>query len=132
MANQKLETTGIPSTNGTLSTKVDRVGLLPGVANLALDVADRTQSTAIAVLQDARLELRSAIESTIDLAEKFANAFFRLTRKGVQRVDEASAETLNGVGNLLGGAVKGARETTRAAQELATTATANVTGQATA
>lgn len=130
MANQKIESTGTPTTG--ISTKSDRAGLLPSVVNLALDVADRTQSTTLAVLQDARVELRSAIESTIDLAEKFSTALFRLTRKSVQRVDDASAETLNGVGAVLGGAVKGARDTTRAAAELATTATANVAGQAAA
>jgi hypothetical protein len=112
--------------------KTDRSGFLPGMAHFALDIADRSQSTAVALLQDARIEIRGAVEGGIDLAEKVAAAFFRFTRKGVQRVDEASADTINGFGHVLSGAVKNARETTRAAQELATTATSGVTGQTTA
>lgn len=127
MANQKIETTTTSSI-----AKADRSGFLPGVVHLALDLADRSQLTAIALLQDARIELRGAVDGGVDLAEKVAAAFFRLTRKGVQRVDDASAETLTGVGQVLAGAVKNARETTRAATELATTATSGVTGQAAA
>jgi hypothetical protein len=122
MAPQKIETT----------TKTDRHGVIPGVVHLALDVADRGQSTAIAVLQDARTEIRTAVESGIEFAEKLAAAAVRLARKSVGRIDEATAEALNGVGGVLTGAVKNARETTRAAGELATTATAGVTGHATA
>jgi len=131
MANQKTET---PSTITSTSsiTKAERGGVLPDVVHLALDVADRGQATAIAILQDARIELRGAVEGGVDLAEKIAAALFRVARKSVQRVDEASAETLTGVGQVLAGAVKNARETTRAAAELATTASAGVTGHATA
>jgi len=114
--------------------KFDRSnGVLPGVAHLALDVAERGQSTAIAVLNDARVELRAAVESGIEMAEKLAQSAFRFARKLTQRVDEASAEALTGVERVVGGAVKHARETTRAAQELASKATNSVTGpQATA
>jgi hypothetical protein len=126
MATQKTE---IPPASSSI-TKTERNGFLPGVVHLALDIADRSQTTAIALLQDARIELRGAIEGGVDLAEKVAASFFRVTRKGISRVDEASAETLTGVGQVLGGAVKNARETTRAAAELATTATSGVTGHA--
>ena len=125
MATQKTETT-------SSIAKSERGGFLPGVVHLALDIADRSQITAIAVLQDARIELRGAVDGGVDLAEKVAAAFFRFARKGVQRVDDASAETLTGVGQVLTGAVKNARETTRVATELATTATSGVTGQVTA
>ena len=37
-------------------------GVVPGVAHLALDLADRGQSTAIAVLQDARVELKAVFD----------------------------------------------------------------------
>lgn len=125
---QKIET-GIPSTPSTSSiAKAERSGLVPGFVHLALDLADRGQSTALAILQDARIELRGAVDGGVDLAEKFAAAVFRFTRKGIQRVDDASAETLTGVGQVLTGAVKSARETASAAAELATTATAGVTG----
>ena len=107
-----------------------RQGVLPGVVHLAIDVAEKGQSTAIAVLQDVRIELRGAIEQGIELAEKVSAAGFRLARKVVQRVDEASNETLTGAERLLGGAVKSARETTNAAAQLATTAVAGVAASA--
>jgi len=107
-----------------------RHGILPGVVHLAIDVADKSQSTALAVLQDARVELRTAVDHGIELAEKLSAAAFRFTRKAVQRLDEASAETLVGAERLLGGAVKTARETTVAASQLATTAVSGVTASA--
>ena len=107
-----------------------RQGVLPGVVHLAIDVAEKGQSTAIAVLQDVRIELRGAIEQGIELAEKVSAAGFRLARKAVQRVDEAANETLTGTERLLGGAVKSARETTNAAAQLATTAVSGVTASA--
>jgi hypothetical protein len=103
-----------------------RQGVLPGVVHLAIDVAEKGQSTAIAVLQDVRIELRGAIEQGIELAEKVSAAGFRLARKAVQRIDEATNETLTGTERLLGGAAKSARETTNAAAQLATTAVSGV------
>jgi hypothetical protein len=100
-------------------TRTERGGLLPSVVDLALDLADRGQGAAIALLQDARVELRGAIDGGVDLAEKITAALFRLTRKSVQRADDASAETLTGVGLVLAGAVQRARETSRAAAGLA-------------
>lgn len=123
MASQKTET--------VLTTKPEatKTGFVPAVVHLALDVADRGQSTAVSLLQDARSELRIAVDSGIDLAEKLVAGALRFARKSVAKVDDASAETLGGVERVLGGAVKNARETTRAAAELATTASAGVTGQ---
>ncbi len=125
MATHKTET---PAATSSI-TRTDRSGLLPGVVHLALDIADRGQSTMIALLQDARSELRGAVDGGVDLAEKVATSFFRFARKNIQRVDDASGETLTGLGQVLSGAVKNARETTRAAAELANTATSGVTGQ---
>jgi hypothetical protein len=107
-----------------------RYGVLPGVVHLALDVADKGQSTALAVLQDARIELRTAVDHGIELAEKVTAAAFRFTRKAVQRLDEATSETLTGAERVLGGAVKTARETTNAATQLANTAVSGVTASA--
>lgn len=107
-----------------------RHGILPGVVHLALDVADKSQSTALAVLQDARIELRTAVDHGIELAEKLSAASFRFTRKVVQRVDEASNEILLGAERVAGGAVKTARETTAAAAQLANTAVSGVTASA--
>lgn len=120
-----------PKTETVLTTKSEasKSGFVPAVVHLALDVADRGQSTAVSMLQDARAEIRIAVESGIDLAEKLVAGALRFARKGVAKIDDASAETLGGVERVLGGAVKNARETTRAAAELATTATSGVTGQ---
>jgi hypothetical protein len=107
-----------------------RHGILPGVVHLALDVADKSKSTALAVLQDARVELRTAVDHGIELAEKLSAAAFRFTRKAVQRIDEASNESLIGAEKLIGGAVKTARDTTNAASQLATTAVNGVTASA--
>ncbi|HMG57332.1 MAG TPA: hypothetical protein VK601_27725 [Kofleriaceae bacterium] len=107
-----------------------RSGVLPAVVHLALDVAEKGQSTAIAVLQDARTELRAAVEHGIELAEKVTAAGFRFARKAVVRVDEAANETLTGADRVLSGAVKAARETTNAAAQLATTAVSGVTAAA--
>lgn len=115
------------------SAKTDspiRHGILPAAVHLAIDVADKSQSTAIAVLQDARIELRTALEHGIELVEKATAAAFRFTRKAVQRIDEAAGETLSGAERVLGGAVKTARETTTAASQLATTAVSGVTASA--
>lgn len=113
-----------------IESPATRHGVLPGLVHLAVDVADKSQSTAIAVLQDARVEIRTAIDHGIELAEKVTAAAFRFTRKAVQRVDEATGETLVGAERVLGGAVKVARETTSAAAQLANTAVSGVTASA--
>lgn len=120
-----------PTTTPTF-TRTDRnpAGFVPGLASLALDVADRGQSTAIAVLQDARGELRTLVENGIDFAEKGTAALFRFVRTLTKRVDDGVAETLNGTERLLGNAVKSARETTKAATETANTAISGITAQA--
>lgn len=105
-----------------------KTGFVPGATHLALDIAERTQSTAIAVLQDARGELRAIVEGGIELAEKTCASLFRLARKVTARVDEGVAETLTSTERLLGGGIKSVRETTRAAHEVATTAVAGLTG----
>ena len=119
----------VPTTTKTETNSI-RQGVLPGVVHLAIDVADKGQSTAIAVLQDVRLELRTAIEHGIELAEKVSAAGFRLARKAVQRFDDAASETLSSAERVIGGAVKSARETTNAAAQLATTASNSVTAVA--
>jgi microcompartment protein CcmL/EutN len=107
-------------------------GVLPGLVFLTIDIADRGQATALHALQDARAEIRTAVDHGIELAEKLTTGAFRFAKKVVQRIDESTSETLTGVERFLANTAKGARETTRAAQELATTATHSVTGQAAA
>ena len=111
-------------------TRTDRAGFVPGVANLALDVADRGQSTVIAVLQDARGELRTLVENGIELAEKTAAQAFRFARTLTKRVDDAATEALTNTGRLLGNAVSSARETTKSATDTANTAISGITAQA--
>jgi hypothetical protein len=114
----------------TTSTKLSTThGFVPGVAHLALDVADKTQSTVIAVLQDARVEIKAVFDHSIDLAEKASASAFRFAKKLGQRVDEGVAETLGNTERVLGGAVKSARETTHKAAELAQTAGNGIAGQ---
>lgn len=108
------------------------VGVVPGVAHLALDVAERGQSTAIAVLQDARVELKAVFDHGIELAEKTSAAFFRFAKKLGQRLDEGVAETLGKTERLLSGAVHSARNTTNAATDLAHSATHGLAGTPTA
>jgi hypothetical protein len=103
-------------------------GFVPGVAHLALDVVDRSQSTAIAVLQDARTELRVVFDHSIELAEKSAASLFRFARKLGQRVDDGVSETLANAERVIAGAVKSARDTTKAATELAHTAGTGIAG----
>ena len=116
-----------PKTETTLSR-----GVVPGVAHLALDVVDRGGSTAIALLQDARGELRAVVEGGIELAEKATASVFRFARKATQRIDEGVADTLGSVERVFGGAVKAARDTTKLATDTANTAVAGITGSAAA
>src|SRR5579862_9343448 len=104
-------------------------GVVPGVAHLAIDLVDRGQSTTLAVLQDARTELRVLVDTGIELAEKATLSLFRFAKKVTSRVDEAVAESLTSAERLIGGAVKSARATTQAATELAHSAQAGLTGQ---
>jgi hypothetical protein len=128
----KVETTkvdvGAGRTVMNIKTDAKNSGFVPGAVYLALDVADRNTTTAIGLLQDARGEIRQVVDSGLDFAENLTKAFFRLGRKATQRIDEAVVETLTTTEKLLGGAVKTARDTTRAATELAVTAASGVVG----
>jgi hypothetical protein len=121
----KLETTTSPT-----FSRNDHHGFVPGVANLALDVADRGQSTVIAVCQDLRGELRTLVDNGIELAEKTATQVFRFARTFTKRVDDAAAETLSSTERLLGNAVKAARETTKSAADTANAAISGITASA--
>ncbi|HEX7704457.1 MAG TPA: hypothetical protein VF403_27145 [Kofleriaceae bacterium] len=116
-----------PMTTTKIETRPTH-GVVPGVAHLALDLADRGQSTAIAVLQDARVELKAVFDSGVELAEKATASAFRFARKLGQRIDEGVAEGLGNTERLLNGAVKSARDTTKAATELAHAAGNGIAG----
>ena len=112
----------------TLATTTTTRTEAPRVVYLALDVAERGQATAVAVLQDARIELRTAVDGTIDLAEKLAAGTVRFARKLVQKVDEAAADALKGTERALTETIENARETARKGRELAERAMDKVTG----
>ena len=103
----------------------------PRVVYLALDVAARGQSTAVAVLQDLRTELRGGAEGAIDLAEKLAAGSIRFARKLVQKLDEAATDALKGTERALHETIEDARETARAGRELAERAVDKVTEKVT-
>lgn len=100
----------------------------PRVVYLALDAAERGQATALAVLQDARIELRTAVDGTLELAEKLSTGALRFARKLVQKVDEAASDALKSTERALHGTIENARETARAGRQLAERAVEKVTG----
>ncbi|MBA3501694.1 MAG: hypothetical protein M4D80_31915 [Myxococcota bacterium] len=100
----------------------------PRVIYLALDAAERGQSTAVAVLQDARIELRTAVDSTLDLAEKLSVGALRFARKLVQKVDETATDALKGTERALHDTIEKTRETAKAGRQLAERAVEKVTG----
>jgi hypothetical protein len=115
----------------TAATKIESRtthGVVPGVAHLALDLVDRGQSTTIAVLQDARVEIKAVFDHGVELVEKTTASLFRFARKLGQRIDEGAAETLGSAERLLTGAVKSARDTTKAATDLAHVAGNGIAG----
>src|SRR5687768_13784483 len=99
-----------------------RHGVVPSMIHFAIDVTDRCQSTAIATAQDIRTELRTFVDTAVDVAEKATLSMFRVTRKVVQRIDDTSGELLTSFERLMSGALNSTRETTRAASDLAQTA----------
>lgn len=99
--------------------KVEKTESPKTLVHLALDAADRGQSTALAVLQDARGELRTAIENGIELAEKLSAGALRFARKLVAKIDEAANDGLTATERALSGVVATAKQTTaRDAAEL--------------
>ncbi len=91
----------------------------PRVVYLALDVAERGKATAVAVLQDARVELRTAFDGGLELAEKLSAGALRFARKLVQQIDDASTDALKGTDQALAEALQRARQTARAGKQLA-------------
>jgi hypothetical protein len=107
------------ASNSKSELKVEKATEPKSLVHLALDAADRGQSTAVAVLQDARVEVRTAIEHGIELAEKLSAGALRFARKLVTKIDEASNDALTGAERALSTAVDKAKETTaRAPAEL--------------
>ncbi len=102
--------------------KPERAGALVGVVHLALDAGDRTASTALGVVNDARGELRAAVDAGLDAAEALVRGAFRFGKRVTARVDELAAELTASGERTVAGVFRGLRDTTRAAAELTTTA----------
>jgi len=120
----------MPSPNTKKPESLTTTSEGPRVIHLALDAAERGQSTVLSLVQDARAELRVAADSTIDLAEKLAAGTVRFTRKLVQKVDDVASDALKGTERALHEAIASARETARAGRELAERAVEKVTSAA--
>lgn len=112
-----------------IEARADRTGVIPGTVHLALDVVDRGQSLALTVINDARAELRAVADGAIELAEKTTAAGFRFAKKLAARLDEAAQETIGNAEKLVGSAVKSARDTTKAAIDLAQVAGQGIAGE---
>lgn len=114
----------------TQRTTDHRAGIVPGAAHFAIETVERTQATALSILQDVRGELRVTVDGALDLTEKALGAMLRIARKLTQRIDEAAAETLTGVDRMFSSTTRSARETTVAATQFARTAVDGVAGGA--
>ncbi len=79
---------------------------------------ESSKSTAIAVLHDARTELRTAADSGVELAEKLTGGLFRFVKKLNQRLDESSGQALDGVERVITSSKK-SREARREAKKAA-------------
>ncbi len=97
-------------------------GALVSVVHLALDAGDRSASTALGLVQDARGELRTAVDSGIDAVEAIVRGAFRFSKRVTARVDELAGELTASSERTVAGVFRGLRDTTRAAAELTTTA----------
>ena len=82
--------------------------------HVAIEVADRSQSTTFALLHEVRAETRAAIEAALVLAEKVGSAAVRVARKATVKIDEATAASMTDVERWLGSALARARETAHA------------------
>jgi len=79
---------------------------------------DVTKSAAIAVLHDARSELRTAADNSVELAEKLTTGLFRFAKKLTQRLDESTGGALDDVERVLAKSKK-SREDRREAKKAA-------------
>lgn len=124
MANDKPTPTASPRS----FDKNEKTGLLIGVAALAVDVGDKSSSTAIAFAQDVRGELRVVADAGLDAIENVVRGVFRLSKRATARLDDLAGDLLGAGERTASGVFRGLRDTTRAAGELAATAAGAVIG----
>jgi hypothetical protein len=82
--------------------------------HVAIEVVDRSQSTAFALIHELRAETRAAIEAALVLAETLGGAALRVARSATVKIDTASAASITDVERWLGGTLAKARETAHA------------------
>jgi hypothetical protein len=118
------ETRPVMSTNAPSRSdkSTERAGALVSVVHLALDFGDRGSATAHSLVQDARGELRTAVDTGIDAVEALVKGLFRFSKRVTARVDELAGELTATSDRTVAGVFRGLRDTTRAAAELTTTA----------
>src|SRR5512140_564874 len=80
--------TTVSTPTRTIDGKNDKGGLIVGIATLAIDVTDRSTTTAIGLANDARGELRSVADTSIDAIENVVRGIFRLSKRATARFDE--------------------------------------------
>lgn len=110
----------------TTTTRSDSkpTGAIISVVNFTLDTTDRGAQTAFGLVQDVRGELRQAVDGSLDAVENVVRAFFRVGKRITARIDELSNEVTAAGERTVSGVLRGLKETTRAAGELASTAAA--------
>ncbi|HTJ41430.1 MAG TPA: hypothetical protein VL463_05015 [Kofleriaceae bacterium] len=108
--------------------KIEKAGLIVGVATLAIDVGDKSSSSAIGFANDVRGELRVVADAGLDAIENVVRGVFRLSKRATARLDELASDLLGAGERTAAGVFKGLRDTTRAAGELASTAAGAVIG----
>jgi hypothetical protein len=99
-------------------------GAILSVVTFTLDASDRGAQTAFGLVQDVRGEIRTAVDGSIDALENVVRGFFRIGKRATARIDELASELTAAGERTLSGVIRGLKETTRAAGELASTAAA--------
>lgn len=97
-------------------------GALVTVATFAIDTGDRSAQTIFALANDVRGELRTGVDNGLDAIENAMRGLFRIGKRVTARVDELAADVTSAAERTVGTIVKGLRETTQKAGELASTA----------
>jgi microcompartment protein CcmL/EutN len=111
-----------PTVTPTRPSDNRSTGALVSVATFAIDAGDRGASTVLGLINDARGELRTAVDTGLDAAENAVRGMFRISKRVTARVDELVAELTSASERTVNSVVRGLRDTTRAAGELAATA----------
>ena len=124
MANATTTETRKTPVTTTVRSDSKPTGALVSVVHFTLDAGDRGAQTAFGLVQDARGELRTAVDGSLDAIENIVRGFFRVAKKATARIDDLAAELTGAGERTVAGVIGGLRATTRAAGELASTAAA--------